>query len=351
MKVNNIHYKTIWMDSKATVFMIHQNELPFRFRIFESSDYKTTAHAISEMIVRGAGAIGVAAGFAMAQAFVKMQTQNLDDKFIETAKLEILNTRPTAQNLFYATNEVYNIGVKHGASSALEKAQFLAEQDMQMAKSIGEVGSVLIKDESKILTHCNAGWLGFVDYGSALAPIYIANNQGKKMHIYVNETRPRSQGARLTAWELLNEKISFDIIADNASAYFMAKKEIDLVIVGADRIAKNGDVANKIGTLEKAICAKYFNIPFYVAAPISTFDPHCNSGIEINIEERNQNEVLYQTGVTKHGNLNTIMVSAPGSTAKNPAFDICPADLITGIITPFGIIQANESSIEKLIFS
>lgn len=350
MRVNNIHYRTIWME-ETKVYMIHQNELPFRFRIFESTNYKDTAEAIRDMIVRGAGAIGVAAGFAMAQAFAEANIKNLNTEFINSAKGYIENSRPTAQNLFFATAEVYNAGIKNGASAAIEKAKFLAEQDMQMAKSIGEFGSELINDNSKILTHCNAGWLGFVDYGSALSPIYVAHSQGKKLHVFADETRPRSQGARLTAWELLNEGISFDIIADNAAAHFMSKGEIDLVIVGADRIAANGDVANKIGTLEKAICAKYFNVPFYVAAPSSTFDINCDSGKKIIIEERSQDEVLYQTGLSKYGNLNKIMVCAPGSTARNPAFDITPAELITGIITPYGIIQANKQSIEKLLKS
>jgi len=343
MKINGTYYRSVWMEDTYRVFMIHQNELPFRFRIFESSNYKTTAWAIKDMIVRGAGAIGITAGFAIAQAFVEMNKKNLKVEFVEKAKSEIESTRPTARNLFYAVDKVYKAGVEGGYESAVSQSQCLAEEDLQMSKAIGNYGNELISQNCRLLTHCNAGWLAFVDYGSALAPIYVAAEQNKNVFVYVDETRPRSQGAKLTAWELGHQNIPYSIIPDNAAAYFMAKGEIDMVIVGADRIARNGDVANKIGTLEKAICAKYYNIPFYVAAPSSTFDINCASGKLIPIEERSPEEVLYQTGITKHGNLNTILVCAPGATAKNPAFDVTPAELITGIITEYGIIQPNEN--------
>jgi S-methyl-5-thioribose-1-phosphate isomerase len=196
----------------------------------------------------------------------------------------------------------------------------------------------LIKDGARLETHCNAGWLAFVDYGSALSPIYQAQKKGKKLFVYVDETRPRGQGARLTAWELNNENVPHSVIADDAGAFLMLQGKIDLVIVGADRIAANGDVANKIGTLEKAICAKEFGIPFYVAAPTSTFDPACATGRDIPIEERSEDEVLYQTGITAKGSLEKILVASPGSHAINPAFDITPAKYITGIITEKGIV-------------
>lgn len=349
MLVNGKEYRTVWMDPSGTVSMIHQNELPFRFRIFVSDDYKITIHAIKDMIVRGAGAIGVTAGFAMAQAFLQAKRKQLPTSFVENARNEIFSSRPTARNLFYATQKVFEAGVSGDADAAFAQAQLLAEQDLQMSKAIGEYGNQLIGNKYRILTHCNAGRLAFVDNGSALAPIYEAHRQEKNIYVFADETRPRSQGARLTAWELLQEGVPFDIIPDNAAAYYMAKGEIDLVITGADRIAINGDTANKIGTLEKAICAKYFGIPFYIAAPTSTFDADCPSGSHIPIEERSPDEVLWQTGQTKHGNLNAVMTAAPGATAKNPAFDVTPASLITGIITEHGVINADRASIEKLL--
>jgi len=349
MKINGVDYLTVWMEQSGEVKMIHQNELPFRFRIFISEDYKTTVFAIKEMIVRGAGAIGVTAGFAMAQAFIEERRKNLTSEFTIQARDDIFSSRPTARNLFYAVEKVFEAGVKGGVDGAIAQAQLLAEQDLQMSKAIGEYGNQLIGHNSRILTHCNAGRLAFVDNGSALAPLYEAHKQQKNIYVFVDETRPRSQGARLTAWELLEEGVPFDIIPDNAAAHYMSKGDIDLVITGADRIALNGDTANKIGTLEKAICARYYNIPFYIAAPTSTFDSDCSSGLFIPIEERSPDEVLWQTGQTKHGNLNAVLTAAPGATAKNPAFDVTPASLITGIITEYGVIKANKESIEKIL--
>jgi methylthioribose-1-phosphate isomerase len=349
MIVNGTDYPTVWMESSGDVRMIHQNELPFRFRIFNSGDYRTTVSAIKEMIVRGAGAIGVTAGFAMAQAFLEAGKNSYSSDWISEAKKAIDSSRPTARNLFYATQKVFEAGSEGGAEAAIQQAQNLWEEDLQMSKAIGIHGNELIRSGEKILTHCNAGRLAFVDNGSALAPIYEANRQHKHVYVFVDETRPRSQGARLTAWELLQEGIPFDIIADNAAAYFMARGEISMVIVGADRIAMNGDTANKIGTLEKAICASHFNVPFYVAAPTSTFDLECVDGNQIPVEERHQDEVLWQTGQTRHGNMNSVLVAAPGATARNPAFDITPASLITGIISEYGVIHPDSNNIKKLL--
>jgi len=224
----------------------------------------------------------------------------------------------------------------------------LALEDSQNSKKIGEYGAELFGRSINILTHCNAGWLAFVDYGTALAPIYLAKRQGKDVFVYVDETRPRNQGAKLTAWELNNDGIPHVIIPDNAAAALMAKKKIDFVVLGADRIAANGDVANKIGTLEKAIIANEFGVPFYVAAPTSTFDLECKTGKNIPIEERDQDEVLYQTGIDNNGNVIKVRVSSPGSKALNPSFDVTPAKYITGIITEKGIIKAHSMSIKKL---
>jgi methylthioribose-1-phosphate isomerase len=228
------------------------------------------------------------------------------------------------------------------------EAERLATEDVDSCKAIGVYGSELLKDGCNMETHCNAGWLAFTDHGSALSPVYQATASGKKIFVYVDETRPRSQGARLTAWELSNENIPHTIIPDNAGAWLMSQGKIDIMIVGADRIARNGDTANKIGTLEKAIAAHYYGIPFYIAAPRATFDIHCKSGKDIPIEARNEAEVLYQCGPDRHGVSHEILVASPGSGAYNPAFDVTPAALIKGIITEKGIIRACEEDILKL---
>jgi S-methyl-5-thioribose-1-phosphate isomerase len=331
----------------SSVFMIDQTFLPFEFKIYEAKTWKESCFAIKSMITRGAGAIGVTAGFAMAQAYAEAAiTKN--QEIVITAKKEIENTRPTARNLFYAADRVFIAG-RISAEKAIEEAQKMAEENMEEARLIGNHGNELIGDGCRIETHCNAGWLGFVDYGSALSPVYTAHQSGKKVFVYVDETRPRSQGARLTAWELNNEGIPHAIIPDNAGAYYMSKGMVDLMIVGADRIAANGDVANKIGTLEKAIVAHEFGVPFYVAAPLSTFDLECPSGKEIIIEQRSEEEVHFQIGIDSTGKIAKVRVTNPGSDALNPAFDVTPAKYIKGIITEKGIILPHEVSIKKIM--
>ncbi|MCX6231907.1 MAG: S-methyl-5-thioribose-1-phosphate isomerase [Bacteroidetes bacterium] len=344
MNVNGKHYRTIWMENDK-VIMINQNLLPFQFELHEAKNYQASIEAIKTMIVRGAGAIGVAAAYAMAQAFIEAKG---DIKFAENAKKEIEASRPTARNLFYATERVFLAGCK-SAVKAVSEAQQIADEDAEAGKLIGIHGNALIKRNSKILTHCNAGWLAFSDYGSALSPIYQAHRESKNVFVYVDETRPRSQGARLTAWELHNENVPHTIIPDNAAAYLASKGKIDIMITGADRIAANGDAANKIGTFEKAIIAKTFGIPFYIAAPLSTFDIHCKSGDDIIIEERSEDEVLYQTGLNENNELTRILVCSPGSSAYNPAFDVTPASYITGFITERGIFPAEKSIIKNMV--
>jgi S-methyl-5-thioribose-1-phosphate isomerase len=337
MKVEGRDYQTVWMEGD-TVCLIEQNLLPFEFKIFRAANYRDSCMAISSMIVRGAGAIGATAGYAMAQAFL----ENGNDRgYVETARQQIENTRPTAQNLFYAVERVYKAGqlsIKH----AVNEAHQIADEDAAACKQIGELGNDLIADGSNIETHCNAGWLAFVDYGSALSPVYAAHRSGKQVFVYADETRPRGQGARLTAWELKNENVPHAIIADNAGAHLMSQGKVDMMIVGSDRIAANGDVANKIGTLEKAIAANYYGIPFYVAAPVSTIDFDCASGTGIPIEQRHPDEVLYQTGPDAEGKLEKIRVSSPASDALNPAFDVTPAVLVTAIITDQGIFKPEQ---------
>jgi len=350
MKVAGKHYRTIWMEG-SSVFMIDQNALPFEFKIYEAKTYQDTCSSIRTMITRGAGAIGAAAGFAMAQAFLDLAKMGDDTRiqldFLNRVREEIEATRPTARNLFYATERVFYAGLK-SVKAAVCEAQLLADQNIANAKQIGEYGNILIQNGSRILTHCNAGWLGFVDYGSALAPMYIAKEQGKEFFVYADETRPRNQGARLTAWELQNEGIPHKIVPDNAGAYLMSRGMIDFVIVGADRIAANGDTANKIGTFEKAIVAKELGIPFYVAVPFSTIDFSLTDGSQIPIEERSEDEVLIYSGPDSEGVMRTIRMASPGSHALNPAFDVTPARYITGFITEKGIIEPDKISNFKL---
>ncbi len=345
MKVNGRDYRTVWMEGH-TVCLIEQNLLPFEFKIFRAESYRDTCMVISTMIVRGAGAIGATAGYAMAQAFLE---GGKNSGFIENARQEIENTRPTAQNLFYAVERVYRAGLlstgQLSSERAINEAFQIADEDSDACKRIGELGNELIKDGSKIETHCNAGWLAFVDYGSALSPVYAAHRSGKQVFVYADETRPRGQGARLTAWELKNENVPHVIIPDNAGAHLMSQGKVDMMIVGSDRIAANGDVANKIGTLEKAIVAQHYGIPFYVAAPVSTIDFDCASGTDIPIEQRHQDEVLYQSGINADGKLENVLICSPGSDALNPAFDVTPARLVTAIITEKGIFNPEDLAV------
>ena len=348
MKVNGIDYRTVWMKG-SSVFFIEQNLLPFQFSIHEARTYRESCFAIRTMMVRGAGAIGAIAGFSMAQA-----AREAPDKgyslFIRKAKTEIESTRPTARNLFYAVEKVFAAALT-SRTAAVQEAQQVADRDAGDSRKIGKFGGELIRNGMRIETHCNAGWLAFVDYGTALSPIYLAYSQGKKIFVYVDETRPRCQGARLTAWELKQAGVPYTIIPDTAGASLMSTGKIDMMIVGADRIAANGDVANKIGTLEKAIVAREFGVPFYVAAPTTTIDKDCPDGKSIPIEERSENEVLYQEGIMNDGRIERVLVCSPGSSAFNPAFDVTPAKYITGIITERGIIKPSRKTIRQLLNS
>lgn len=342
MKVNGKHYRTVWMEDEK-VKMIEQRDLPYDFNIIELETAEEVAEAISRMSVRGAGAIGGTGGFGMALGILKASKSNFE-KDIEQAAEKLRNSRPTAQDLFYAIDRVLEVvsevdDIEDKKSLALEEAQAIADEDAEACEKIGEFGNKLIKDNYNILTHCNAGWLAFVDWGSALSPIYKAKRAGKNVHVWVDETRPRNQGARLTAWELSNENIDHSIIVDNAAGFYMQRDMVDLVIVGSDRIARNGDVANKIGTYEKALVANENDIPFYVAAPTSTIDLESETGFDIPIEERDQSEVKKMRGK---------LISNPESKARNPAFDVTPARLVEGIITEKGIVEASREGIESL---
>jgi len=336
----------------SAVRMINQLLLPHRFELIDLPNYHATADAIKTMVVRGAGAIGAAAGYGMAQVVMQAPDSSAFCDELAAGRALLRATRPTAQDLFYAIERVYQAAlnadtVAQAREAALAEAERLADENAAAGEAIGRHGAELIRDGARVLTHCNAGWLAFVDWGSALAPIYMAARQGKRVSVWVDETRPRGQGASLTAWELQGEGIRHTLIADNAAGLLMRRGEVDLVIVGADRIALNGDTANKIGTYEKALCAAANHVSFYVAAPTSTIDPDCTTGDDIPIEERSQDEVLYVTGMDDQGKLTRVRISHPEAIARNPAFDVTPTQLIMGIITQHGIHKPTELPVAR----
>jgi len=313
--------RAIWMEN-GVVKAIDQRALPHRFEIVEIDNSESLAEAISDMTIRGAPSIGAAAAYGMALAAIR--GEDMDE-----AADRMRATRPTAHDLFYAVNLM--LSERERLPGAADE---YSDSIVARCKSIGEHGLDLIRDGSKILTHCNAGALATVDFGTALAPMRLARRAGREFFVYVDETRPRLQGAKLTAWELLNEGIDHAIISDNASGHYI-RDDVDAVIVGADRIAGNGDFANKIGTYEKAVLARENGVPFYVAAPISTFDSSILNGDEIVIEQRSPNEVLILDGVR----------GAPeGSDALNPAFDMTPSRYVSGFITEAGLLKPDELS-------
>ncbi len=341
-------FRTVWMEN-SVIFMIDQPKLPHKFEIYRSKKYRWTANAIRNMIVRGAPAIGATAAFGMAQAAFEFKGDNFLEFLghMDNAKKIFKDTRPTAYDLFYSIDRMMN-GMRPATSveeaqELLKKAsQRYADESAERCRRIGEIGEKLIEKGSKILTHCNAGALGCVDYGTALAPIRFGKYHGREPFVFVDETRPRCQGSMLTAWELSQEDIEYSIIVDNAAGYFMRKGEIDLIIVGADRIALNGDVVNKIGTYEKAVLARENEIPFYVAAPQSTFDFSCKTGKDVRIEERDEEEILYMWGVDQKKEFNRVRIAPDGAVARNPAFDVTPVEYVSKIITEKGVYDPED---------
>ena len=357
MLVNSQNYRTVWMQD-SSVYMINQQLLPHRFEIYQCKDYIETANAIKTMIVRGAPAIGATGAYGLAQAALSYEGQDFNDfrSHIDDAYKTLNSTRPTANDLNYAlsfvrSKMIVSNSITNSKMKSFELANEYSNWSVELCRKIGEHGNKLIKNNQNILTHCNAGALACVDFGTALAPIRLAHYDKKNIFVYVDETRPRNQGSSLTAWELSQEKIKHSIIADNAAGFFMKKGEIDLVIVGADRIAMNGDVANKIGTYEKAVLAKENNIPFYVAAPLSTFDVNAKTGEDIPIEERSEDEVLFISGIDENKKIRKIRIAPEESPAKNPAFDVTPAKYLAGIITEKGITKPIEKEIKKFVKS
>ena len=314
--------RAVWFDN-GRVGMIDQRELPHKVVKVEFTDYAEVAEAIRNMTTRGAPSIGATAAYAMCLAA-------LSKTDLDQAATDIKTARPTANDLFYAVDYMYR-RLKTG-DDPIVAANDYADMMVDKCRKIGEYGSVLIENGMNVMTHCNAGALATVDIGTALAPMRKAWSDGKRFKVYASETRPRLQGMQLTAWELNQEGIDHVIIPDGASAYYMSQG-VDLIITGADRIAPNGDFANKIGTFDKAIVAHHMGIPFYVAAPVSTFDFDIKSGKDITIEERSEKEVTEVYGVS---------IAPKGSTALNPAFDVTPAELVTGYITEKGILKSED---------
>ncbi|PYJ86360.1 MAG: S-methyl-5-thioribose-1-phosphate isomerase [Verrucomicrobia bacterium] len=354
-------YRTVAFEaSENAVLLIEQRLLPHQFKVIATRDFRETARAIQDMIVRGAGAIGATAAYGLAQGARVFHGTDIErfSRHVETVYQTLKAARPTAVDPVNAMNEVRRVmssgeTVSKRQTLALAAAERFAGDDVQHCEAIGRHGAPLIRDGMRILTHCNAGWLAFVDVGTATAPLYAAQAQGKKFHVFCDETRPRSQGATLTAWELAQQGISHEVIADNAAGHLMQRGEIDLIIVGSDRtLGRTGEVANKIGTYTKAVLAERHNIPFYVAIPLSTIDWELSSGRDVPIEERDQSEVLGAWGAVRNPKPETrnpkstsrvyVRVANPASGARNPGFDVTPPELITGIITPEGILKPNE---------
>ncbi len=345
------HYRTVSFDSaNNAVRLIEQRLLPHRFEIIATRDFRETARAIKDMVVRGAGAIGATAAYGLAQGAAAFRGRSRDGfvRHFETVYETLRAARPTAVdpvNAMDAVRRATRLGDSVGErqSLALAAAEEFANANVRDCEAIGRHGVSLVRNGMKILTHCNAGWLAFVDVGTASAPLYSAQAQGKEFHVFCDETRPRSQGATLTAWELSQQGISHEVIADNAAGHLMQRGEVDLVIVGSDRtLGRTGEVANKIGTYTKAVLAHRHDIPFYVALPVSTIDWNLKCGRRIPIEERDPREVLGAWGVNRRGLREFVQVSNPASGARNPGFDVTPSDLVTGIITPAGIFKPSE---------
>jgi len=348
------HHRTVAFDAdRNEVRLIEQRLLPHEFKIVATPDYRATAAAITDMVVRGAGAIGATAAYGFAQGVRAFRGKGAVAfrRHVDLVFRTLAEARPTAVdpvNAMLGVRTVMNRAetVAGAQVLALAAAEAFAEEDVRHCREIGEQGARLIRNKMNVLTHCNAGWLAFVDIGSATAPLYAAQAKGRRFHVFCDETRPRSQGASLTAWELAQQGIDHHIIADNAAGHLMQRGEIDLVIVGADRVlGRTGEVANKIGTYTKAVLAHRHGIPFYVAIPLSTLDWKLARGSRIPIEERSPDEVLCAWGVDRSergGRRRQVRVANPTSTARNPGFDVTPAELITGIITPMGIFKPGE---------
>ncbi len=361
MKINGRAYRTIWeLPNQKGVEVIDQTKLPHQFVSVELTSMDDAARAIRDMTIRGAPLIGATAAYGMAMAL----RDDASDENLDRAHDLLLETRPTAVNLRWALKRICD-AVRNRPrdarfNAAWDEAKKIADEDVEVCRRIGMHGLAILREayEKKsargdtaplnVLTHCNAGWLACVDWGTALAPIYMAHDSGIPIHVWVDETRPRNQGASLTAYELGAHGVNHAIVVDNAGGHLMQHNKVDVCIVGTDRVTANGDVANKIGTYLKALAAHDNQVPFYVALPSSTIDWETQTGAEIPIEYRAATEITHMTGRMPDGTVATLAISAPGSDAVNPGFDVTPARLVTGFITEAGVCAANEDGLREL---
>jgi len=362
MNVDGKAYRTVWTDSESSSFsvkIIDQKKLPFFFEVKELLSVSDVIRAIADMHVRGAGCIGVTAAYGMWLAAKESRGDSIQ---LESLADALMNSRPTATNLSWAVQRqlcaLINADPADWTKIALKEAELISDEDANWCRSIGDNGKELLFDIAKnksddkvvnILTHCNAGWLAFSDWGSATSPIYAAHRDGLPIHVWVDETRPLNQGSRLTAWELGQEGVPHTVIADNVGGHLMNIGKVDIVITGTDRTTRYGDVANKIGTYLKALAAHDNGIPFYVALPSSTFDWTApEGGLEIPIEERNPDEVRKIEGLSDAGELIDIDLAESCVSYANYAFDVTPSRLVTGLITERGVCDASEKGVMEL---
>ena len=354
MRIEGKVYKTIWFENNV-VKIIDQTKLPHQFVIKDLKTVKDSINAIKTMEVRGAPLIGATAAYGLALSII----ENNDLSFLKRSSEELIASRPTAINLKWAVDRMMKklsgVNDKDILKIALDEAKAITEEDEKFCKNIGLNGLKIIEDISNkkkdtvnILTHCNAGWLATIDWGTATSPIYHAHQKGIKVHVWVDETRPRNQGANLTSYELNEEGISNTVITDNAGGILMQRGQVDMCIVGTDRTLSNGDVCNKIGTYLKALSAKDNNVPFYVALPSSTIDWSIKDHKQIPIEERNSEELSHVEGIDENNEIKKVRIYPQKSKSLNLAFDVTPAKLVTGLITEKGICEASEKGLKGL---
>jgi methylthioribose-1-phosphate isomerase len=358
VNVDGRPYRTIWLNADgSSIDVIDQRWLPHEFRVATLRSVKDAATAIRDMWVRGAPLIGATAAYGVALAM----REDASDAALDAAREQLGATRPTAINLRWALDAMGELlrplAPEARAAAAYAEAARIADEDVEINRAIGRNGLGLIRrlaaakkagEPVNILTHCNAGWLATVDYGTATAPIYCAMEEGVSVHVYVDETRPRNQGASLTAWELKHHGAPYTLVVDNAGGHLMQRGMIDMVIVGSDRTTANGDVCNKVGTYLKALAARDNGAPFYVALPSPTIDWMVRDGREIPIEERSPDEVNFIQGVGDDGAITRVRISPEGGRAANPAFDVTPARLVTGLITERGVAEASPGGLKAL---
>ena len=354
MNINGKAFRTIWFDNN-TVKIIDQTKLPHQFIIKDLKTIKDAILAIKNMEVRGAPLIGATAAYGLVLSILEKN----DQSFLKKSSEDLINSRPTAINLKWAVDRMIKklsgVNSKEILNIAIQEAKNICEEDIGFCKNIGLNGCKIIeeifkkkKDTVNILTHCNAGWLATIDWGTATSPIYHAHKKGIKVHVWVDETRPRNQGANLTSYELNEEGVSNTIIADNTGGILMQRGQVDMCITGTDRTLSNGDVANKIGTYLKALAAYDNKVPFYVALPSSTIDWNIKNSKDIPIEERNSEELSHVEGLDKNDKLTKVLIYPKKSQAMNLAFDITPAKYVTGLITEKGVCNASKEGLENL---